>query len=81
MVSIANGLKISDGEHQPIYVTVKAQKMKYRHIRLNKDQSITIKVTGQTDAWQVTMGATADNLHPNQKPVTLAEIGIRNSLQ
>ena len=79
MIGIANGIKISDGEHQPIYLTLKAQKMKYRHMRMDKDDVISIEVPGQTDVWQISRGGTANNLHPNQKPVALAEIGIRNS--
>ncbi|HOD53472.1 MAG TPA: DNA modification methylase [Candidatus Cloacimonadota bacterium] len=79
MVSIANGIKISDGEHQPIYITLKAQKQKYRHMRLDRDQFVTISVPGQTDVWQVNRGNRNEYLHPNQKPVALAEIGIRNS--
>lgn len=79
-ITIANGLKISDGEHQPIYIGLNQTKAKIRHIRINKDQEIRINLPGETDAWQIARKEQGEGYyHPTQKPTALAMIGIRNS--
>lgn len=78
-IAVANGLQISDGEHPPFYISDKAPSKKVRHIRLNRDQSITIGYLDGTDCMRISRKDKADYMHPTEKPVELAVLQITNS--
>jgi len=77
--SIANGMRLSDGTGNTIYIASTAPKnRKTRLIRLNEGESFAIATENQTDAWQATLDPNNTRLHPTQKPVALFRIPIIN---
>ena len=77
--SLANGIRVSDGNGRGMYLAPKAPKgRKTRLIRIGEGESLTIAADHSTDAWEITRDATKDKLHPTQKPVALFKIPILN---
>lgn len=77
--SLANGLRVSDGNGRSLYLAPKAPKgRKTRLIRLGESDSLAIAAEHSTDAWEVSRDASKDKLHPTQKPVRLFTIPILN---
>jgi DNA modification methylase len=78
-LTLANGLRLSDGEGGTLYVAPPAPKArKTRLIRLGAGESVSILPPDTTDAWQIARDPTKDRLHPTQKPVRLFVIPIMN---
>jgi DNA modification methylase len=78
-VSIANGLRITDGTDAELFVQTKAPKSKkLRLIRLRAGESVTLTSGGNTDAWEVDYDPHNERVHPTQKPAELAARAIRN---
>ena len=74
------GLQISDGgEDQLIIRAKKPKSQKLRHLRIIPGQTIRIIGHATSDAWEISRDVRTEYLHPNQKPVELAEKAIRNS--
>ena len=77
--SIANGIRLSDGAGNQVFIAPKAPKArKTRLIRLNEGESFSIATEHASDAWEIKRDPAKDRLHPTQKPVRLFEIAIRN---
>jgi DNA modification methylase len=78
IVSIANGLRISDGTTQ-LFISQAAPKSKRtRMIRLAPGDQLAVVSDNSTDAWEIGRVVTAERYHPTQKPVELFRIPIRN---
>lgn len=78
-VSIANGVRLSDGAGNAVYISTKAPKArKTRLIRVDPGESITVIPEHTTDAWEIARTPQAERLHPTQKPVGLFRIPIMN---
>ena len=80
--SIANGIRISDGQGRGLYLGAAAPKgRKTRLVRLGDGESLTIAAEHTTDAWQIARDKNKDRLHPTQKPVRLFAVPILNHTQ
>lgn len=78
-VSLANGVRVSDGNGRSMYLAQKAPSgRKTRLIRISDGESLAIAADHSTDAWEVTRDASKDKMHPTQKPVALFKIPILN---
>jgi hypothetical protein len=77
--SITNGVRLSDGAGNQIFLTAKAPKTKKtRLIRLREGETFSVLTEHSTDAWHVDRDPTKDRMHPTQKPVKLFLIPIEN---
>ena len=77
--SIANGMRLSDGAGNTIYIASQAPKnRKTRLIRLNDGESFSVATENQADAWTAALEPNNERLHPTQKPVALFKIPITN---
>lgn len=80
-VSIANGLRISDGTTQ-LFVSQAAPKgRRTRLIRLAAGDNLAVVADNSTDAWEIGRVHQAERYHPTQKPVELFRVPIRNHTQ
>jgi len=80
--SVANGIRISDGEGNAIFISAKAPKSKKtRLIRLADGDNFSVIAEHSTDAWEIGRDAHKDRKHPTQKPVKLFDIPIQNHTQ
>jgi site-specific DNA-methyltransferase (adenine-specific) len=78
-LTLANGVRLSDGAGNGIYVAAQAPKArKTRLIRLGVGDSVAILPEGAGDAWQIGRDPAAERLHPTQKPVRLFMVPILN---
>ena len=79
-VSIANGLRLLDGDGGEIVLVPRAAKgKKLRVLRVRPGEPVVVaKDNTSTDLWQVHHDKT-NFLHPTQKPTELAARSIRNS--
>lgn len=78
-VSLATGVRLSDGAGNGLYVAAQAPKArKTRLIRLTAGDSLTVQPEGSSDAWQISRDPAAERLHPTQKPVRLFVVPILN---
>ena len=79
--SIANGIRISDGANNEIFVQKQAPKTKkMRLLRIKPGQPINLIGEANTDAWEINLESRNDYIHPTQKPVELAKRAIENHL-
>jgi hypothetical protein len=79
-VNLANGLHISNGDKDSLYIKPRTAKgTKLRHIRLNHGDTVMVAQTATTDAWEVKRDNAQEMMHPNQKPPELALRAIFNS--
>lgn len=77
--SIANGVRLSDGDSKQLYLAATAPKnRKTRLIRLGHGEAFYVQNEHTTDAWEIARDPAKERLHPTQKPVKLFEIPIRN---
>ena len=80
-VSVANGLRITNGDGSELFVQLKAPKSKkLRLLRLRTGEHMTLTTGGCTDCWEVELDPKKDVQHPTQKPSELAARAIRNHL-
>jgi len=78
-VGLANGLRLSDGAGNGLYLAAQAPKArKTRLIRLTPGDSVSIHIEGTGDAWHISRDPAAERLHPTQKPVRLFVVPILN---
>ena len=79
-VNIANGLRISDGMGDEIYLArVHPKGKKIRLLRITKkNQALFVKAAHDTDGWEVRRDKPKDVLHPTQKPAELFGIPMKN---
>ena len=78
-VSLANGVRLSDGSGNGLYIASQAPKArKTRLIRLTAGDSVAIQGEGAGDAWHISRDPAAERLHPTQKPVRLFVVPILN---
>jgi DNA modification methylase len=79
VVSIANGLKITNGAGAELFIQTKAPKAKkIRLLRLRSGKTMTLTTGGVSDCWEVELDPKQDCVHPTQKPAELAARAIRN---
>lgn len=81
-VALANGVRISTGKGQEIFVTPRAPKTKKtRLVRIQPRQRLELinAADGSSDAWLVSHDDTAANGHPTPKPIELGIRAIENS--
>jgi len=77
--SIANGLRLSDGAGNQLFISGKAPKAKKtRLIRLNQGETLEVAVENTADAWEFARDSAKERLHPTQKPVRLFMVPIGN---
>jgi DNA modification methylase len=81
-ISLANGLRFSDGEGHEVFIRSKAPKnAKYRLIRLKPGESVYVQDGPNTDSWEISPDSRKEYIHPTQKPTALAKKAIRNHLE
>ncbi len=79
--ALGPGLILSDGKGAEITITKSSAAKKLRHLRLEAGKPLFISdATAQTTVWEVSRD-TNNTVHPNQKPVELAQRAIENSTQ
>lgn len=80
-VNLANGLHLSDGGMNSLYLKPNVPKggKALRHLRLEPDQAIAVITSAATDAWEIKRDTSSEYIHPNQKPPELAIRAIINS--
>jgi hypothetical protein len=77
--SIANGVRLSDGTGNQVYLAATAPKnRKTRLIRLGQDEAFYVQNEHTSDAWEIARDPAKERLHPTQKPVKLFDIPIQN---
>lgn len=81
-VAIANGLRVTNGEGDELYVTPRPPKRtKIRLVRLKEGESLELTSGKRSDSWAVGHDETANNGHPTPKPIELGIRAIENSSQ
>lgn len=80
VISLGNGIRISNGRGVEIFVSKRlAKDKKLRLVRISDGQAAIVTSDSQAgDLWQVSHES-GDALHPTQKPTELAARAIRNS--
>jgi hypothetical protein len=77
-ISIANGVRLSDGTGQIFISQAPPKNRKTRLIRLTPGDKVAVVADDSTDAWEIGREAGAERYHPTQKPVELFRKPIRN---
>jgi len=80
LISIQDGLRISDGAGNQILVKpVVTKNSKLRLFRTSQKDVLNITNNNNTDAWEISKDKASTYQHPTQKPVALAEKAIWNN--
>jgi DNA modification methylase len=81
-VALANGLRLSNGKGQELYLAPRAPKTKKtKLVRLQAGDKLQLvnAADGASDAWLISHDDTAGNGHPTPKPIELGVRAIENS--